>query len=796
MKKILLSLWPYLVILVAVSIFFYPVWLKGLVPIPADFIVGVYYPWLDYIWGGYGAGVPVKNPITTDVVSFIYPMQIYAIDLLKNGVLPLWNPLILAGTPLMANFQSAPFSPMNFLYFIFSNIDAWSLQIIFQPLLGSIFLYLLLRHLQRSKWASIAGGLFYSFAGFMLIWLEWNGHSLVAAFFPLIILLTLKFLESGKNIYGILLSIVIALQIFSGYPQVILYEFLSLGILGLAFNHKWILNLKKVILLSIFICVGVGLASIQILPGLELLNSSQRKIEINENKWAFLPWQMVITFVAPDYYGNHSTYNYWGPADYTLSTGYSGVIVVILACLGILVYTKEKAVKFSMGIIALALFMAFPNPLTVAIKESGFLGLQAASAHRITVLFNLGFAILAAFGLDAILQKRVDLIKITRSLYIPIVLLFGFGIATVFMIINYGKELPDLNSNLIVGVRNLLFPTGLLILASLLLFLSLRFKKFATHITLFLILLSLFELFRFGWKFTPFSPKEFVFPKTPVLEFLQSQEKPFRVAAENVIPINMMMPYRIETIEGYDAVYPVVVAKYLAVLNSNQIDAKAMGRYGSVTNMDSPLLDLANVKYIFALKKDKDGKPDSTGEIPDKFKRPFLRQVFEDKSVVILENTRAKPRAFFIADWDVETDDQKTLAKLIDEDFIGNKKIIVKNNIDQMGVNLGNDSSVSFVRYNGSDDLMKVKTDHDGFLFISDSWYPGFKAEVDGLDVPVLQANYAFRAIPVKNGTHVVRIYYQPDSFEMGKMLSLGSGAILIFILIASHFWSKFRKAR
>src|SRR3989344_5751058 len=124
--EILKKNWPILIILAATLVFFYPVWIKGQIPLPADFIVGTYYPWLDYKWAGYDAGMPVKNPITTDVVSFIYPMQMYAIDLLKKWIMPLWNPLILTGTPLLANFQSAPFSPTNFLYFLFPKLTAWS----------------------------------------------------------------------------------------------------------------------------------------------------------------------------------------------------------------------------------------------------------------------------------------------------------------------------------------------------------------------------------------------------------------------------------------------------------------------------------------------------------------------------------------------------------------------------------------------------------------------------------------------------------------------------------------------
>ena len=180
----LFKILPIFVLFSAIAIFFYPVWLKNLVPLPTDFIAGVYYPWLDYKWG-YPSGVPVKNPITTDVVSLIYPEQMLGVDLMKKGEWPLWNPYILAGTPLLANLQAAPFSPTIFVYFIFEKLTAWSLQIILQHILAGFFVYILLRWWMVSRVGALLAGLAFSFSGFNLIFSQWNGHTLASAFIPL-----------------------------------------------------------------------------------------------------------------------------------------------------------------------------------------------------------------------------------------------------------------------------------------------------------------------------------------------------------------------------------------------------------------------------------------------------------------------------------------------------------------------------------------------------------------------------------------------------------------------------------
>lgn len=83
--------WPFIFIFVVWTALFWPFFTKKLLPIPADIITGVYYPWLDYKWG-YAVGVPVKNPLLSDVPSLLYPWRSLAIDELKAFRWPLWNP--------------------------------------------------------------------------------------------------------------------------------------------------------------------------------------------------------------------------------------------------------------------------------------------------------------------------------------------------------------------------------------------------------------------------------------------------------------------------------------------------------------------------------------------------------------------------------------------------------------------------------------------------------------------------------------------------------------------------------
>jgi uncharacterized membrane protein YfhO len=755
--------WPFLLIFTFVFIFFWKVFLKGLVPIPADFIVGTYFPWLDYKWG-YEVGVPVKNPITSDVVSVIYPLRIAAVNILKDVKIPLWNPYMFAGYPLLANFQVAIFSPTFFLYFLFPKIWAWTAQVILQPFLAALFSYLFLRSLKLSKVSSVFGGIIYAFSGFNLIWLEWNTHVLVAAFIPLILLIVKKYLDTKKLYWLVLLSFAISFQIFSGYPQLLLYTLFAV-ILFLLFNWRRI-NFKKIIIILFFFGFGVLLTSLQTIPAFELLSFSQRSVEILSEDLVYLPWQNLISFFAPDYFGNHATMNFWGAGNYTNNVGYTGIVSFILALIGFMKFRKRKEVVFLFSIVALSLLISLPFPWTRFFTNLGFLGLAAASNTRALVLANLGIAYLAAFGLEA-LSKKTDRKDVYYSLW-P----FAFVI-TVFLTTYFFYQKSG-DTNLLVALRNLILP-GLLAFLATSLFLfrkKMRNKKIIVLTAVILALLAIGELFRFGWKYTPFSAPNLVFPDTPVITFLKNQKKPFRFLSGEVIPMNMWVPYQLESPAGYDAVYPKRWARFLAVANSGRADAKLMGRHGTVSSIKSPLLDLANGKYLMTL---------SENVNENSFRELGYEKAFQDKSVAVYKNKEAKERAYMVYDWEVIENEDKILSRLLDDGFYKTSKIILEENPREVIRNGDSEYSVQFIELNTTNYTLRVETGKTGFLFVSDVWYPGWKAYVDGKEERIYRANYTFRAVPISEGKHKVQFIYEPESFKIGGWLSI---ATLIFLLV------------
>lgn len=788
MKKIFSKLWPetwpFLIIIALVLTFFYPVWLENKIPLPADFVVSTYFPWLDY-GHVYKAGFP-KNPLATDVVSFMFPMQMLAIDLLKSGEWPLWNPYILAGTPLLANFQSAPFSPTNFVYFLFDTLTGWSLQVVLQHLLAGVFCYLLLRCWSLSRFPAILGGFVFAFSGFNVIWSEWNGHALSAAFVPLLVLASYLWFKTGKFVWGLVLSFGLGLQILSGYPQVVLYSFLCLSILWLFYCFREYSWLIKTVLWVVFLVLGISLASFQILPGVELLSYSQREIEPHPYDWAFLPFSKIVTFVAPDYYGNHSSYDYWGPQDYTSNVGFVGVIAVSLALIAAVKPKKETV--FAIVIAVSALLLSLPTPVSIFLWQSGFLGFQAASAHRALVLFNFSIAILAGFGSQMLLAQKH--LRMYQTLIIWILLVFFLGTTLYFYFSTLGSELEFVRGipKYAVGLKNLLFPLFYLLLTTLTLLVAKKFWKARKMAFAFLFLLMSVELFSFHWKWNPFSSREIVYPKTPVFDFLSKQEKPYRISATQVVPINLRMPYKLESLEGYDAVYPLNISEVLSSVNHGKGTVNRLGRYGSLDNDTIPFVGFLNNKYHLVIKKNADGVPSDKGSIPEKYSNGQYKVVFEDKSVAVVESLGHKPRAYMVYTWQKEEDLQKRL------DLIVNSKtadsVVVEEDIPiQQKESTRN--SVSYLDYKDQGSLIKIETDKEGLLFVSETWYPGWHVFIDGIEARIYKANHAFRAVIVSTGEHIVEFKYYPDSFDLGLKISALSFAIIITLFAVGMAYLK-----
>jgi hypothetical protein len=162
----------------------------------------------------------------TDPVRQQYPWKNLAVSLQKQLQIPLWNPYEMAGTPLLANFQSSAYYPLNLLLYIFPFSISWSFFILIQPLLAGTFLYLYLRSLKLGEGGSLLGAIIFAYSGFSIAWLEWGVVLHTALWLPLILLAVDKGIIQKDNKWNALFIISLSVSFFAGHLQTFFYIFL------------------------------------------------------------------------------------------------------------------------------------------------------------------------------------------------------------------------------------------------------------------------------------------------------------------------------------------------------------------------------------------------------------------------------------------------------------------------------------------------------------------------------------------------------------------------------------------
>ena len=97
--------------------------------------------------------------------------------------------------------------------------------------------------------------------------------------------------------------------------------------------------------------------------------------------------------------------------------------------------------------------------------------------------------------------------------------------------------------------------------------------------------------------------------------------------------------------------------------------------------------------------------------------------------------------------------------------------------------------------YTPTEIVLEVSSNENQFMFISDTYDYGWKAEINGQSAELYKATYTFRGVNVPAGNSTVRLYYYPDSFRWGKMMSiLGLGLLCCYAAISTKKLFKFRK--
>ncbi len=763
----------------------------------------------------------------SDARSQFYGWRAYGFGEIRAGRFPLWNPYEFLGMPFIASFQSAMFYPTNWLCAVMPLGRAINLGIILNLFLSAVFTYLWCRRTGLRRVGAAVAAAAYVFGAPQFLRL-FEGHWSFLAAMPWIpcLLLCMEELAAGRWTWGVVAggAGAVAMQLFAGQPQYAFYG----GIAALIYfaGRLWQEMRKRPreackAAAGVALIYGVGAlaAGVQFLPAFELLSISSRKGQLTAEwvgQFSLVP-EALVTLVAPDFFGSDLLGKYWGRWNLWEMSAYVGVIALGLAFLGAL-WGRRRTVLLTGGMIVLLLILAlgentpaldvlyrcvpgfdlfrglarFLAPLSLflaflaGVGADVFVGCAADGAEeaeaerrlgrtrsgRTAWIFGAAALLLAAGGVLLLPHQSFALEAWPR--FMRFIWRHGFGEefylryrggAPQFVAIALGEASSSV-------LRAAAFMGALAALA----WTMRRFRLKTTAVAALLFLLLAADYWTFGRRYlATFDPAGNGL--TPgCAAWLRDAPGPFRFARGGNLDLPSCdgMTNRLCCLEG---VQPNVPARFRDAFWRLQGEPPQKQQTEYALTTITPEMGMLNLNYLVCYRGH------------ERTAVPGLRTVYEDDRVRVDALPDPWPRAWLVHRCTVISDPVALLQSLGGLDYRNNLLLEEKPDC-LLETPPQAEPFPTFESYEPSRVVLKVDAASDGLLVLSDLYYPGWRAAVDGRPADILRADYLVRAVAVPTGRHTVSFIYEPSSFKAGIAASLAGGlaiALMVWWHVRSH---------
>lgn len=377
------------------------------------------------------------NSLLADPIYQFEPWRHFVKQELLSGHFPLWNSNNGGGAPFFANPQTAVLYPLNFLYYIFPLTISLILIPLLKILFFSCFSFLYFRQINISKGVSLVGALICSVFSFVLLWILWP-HTNVFIFFPLILYATEKIATSlkGKCRFEILMIVSYAFSIFGGHPET-LFE-ITVAHLTYSLLRKFSVSTYVILFRSIFL--GFLVSSIQLIPFIEyILNSSAFYARMSVVKEA-LPIKAIIFNIFPFILGGPQL-GYYRPMSQIINFqeatgGYVGLLLIFLACWGMRLFKKVSFIRIWTIIMVLSIALSYQFIPWIQSKLPIF---QLNANQRFVGILGFSLITLALFAVNN--KRNVTLSKIVSRNARVVFTVFGIFIGLLIVYVTLFSNL-------------------------------------------------------------------------------------------------------------------------------------------------------------------------------------------------------------------------------------------------------------------------------------------------------------------------------------------------------------------
>jgi hypothetical protein len=363
-----------------------------------------------YYWP---AALGLKTFFSYDIHYLFYPIRFELARRLAEGALPFWSTTMHGGFPLLAEGQVGALYPLNWILYRFLPLHvALSYSLLPHLALAGVGMYLFLRTQTARASAAFVGALSFYFSGFFVAKIQHMTNMIAAGWMPWLFFCYEKFTRArdgrARRAWFAAISGIAALMLLNGHPQL---DFMAVSLFGL-----WVLfasltrversirvRVQEIALVVLALALGAGIASVQLVPFVELFPFSIRGETYAAKEWASysLDPERFIQIVSP--------FAIEGPFDPNIEFfGYAGMLPLALAATAIAT-RRDKRVWFwvAIVIVALALALGNHNPFYQLLYNVPIFNRFRVPA-RFLLWFIFAIAFLAALALDQLVQKLDD----------------------------------------------------------------------------------------------------------------------------------------------------------------------------------------------------------------------------------------------------------------------------------------------------------------------------------------------------------------------------------------------------
>jgi hypothetical protein len=742
-----------------------------------------------------------------DLSVFFIPPRIFWVDAIKHFGFPLWNPYLLHSQPLIGTLQPAVFYPLHVIYFLMPFDQAFNCTIVFHYFLAGVFTYILMTKIGASNSASVIAAVTFMLSGYLLSVHNLLSTLLSVTWVPLLLLVYLAGFVKKDVKYSIFAGMVATFMFLAGGAIILYVTFLVIVLLStfpnLLFEKGNYPSLRgRAYQIGIFLAVLLGMSAIQLLPFLELAHLSTRGDAFNQvvaTTWSLHP-RDLIQFLIPDLFGYAlRPSEYWQNQSW-LKSLYLGGIPLLLSAVFFVRRGRMQACLALLILMSLVLALGRYTPFYALFFD--YVPFLDRVRYPVRFLFLAVFviSICAGLGYDSLKQGissgnnavggvmyGILALSLVGALLLGLLDIFEDHVSHLMKIKGFA---PPHYNDIGINLHNIKRLLVISIVFGLMLWTFMKMKISNGLLSLGVIGLLTCDLFFAHFGFYDRTPAKDYHKKSSSMDFILSDRSLFRVfvspltmdaksaaRASESSPVDRTTLDKEKLMPGYGLKRAVFDASGLGVMVEKRI-SKLDTLITTAPKADSTnLLDMMNVKYVISV-------PEITSP---KFQLAWTSSVLvneeggdpdRENPIKIYQNLGCLPRAFLVAKYRVLTSEQEFKDILSSKAFDPREVVLLEEKPEDIDYSRDDipyrhiREEVVVQEYKNNSISLQVSLPEPKFLFISEMYYPGWKAYVDGEEKKIYRANYAFRAIALDSGVHHVEFTYRPWTFWSGLAIS------------------------